>query len=186
MFAFWLLLNSSLPSVTNGPEYIALAGGINQYAYVGGNPVSLGDPYGLSPTCAGERVIEETTLRWPDFATVSFPLLPFTAGIAGAYGAFTVDAFGAIYFGVGLGFGTPLGAEAGWLADYIRNPPTAEQTKDFLTEWGGSWGFIVGEAVTSAGLANLIRSPGASYGYTWQVGGPILGPRTRRWYPGCS
>ena len=164
---------------------IGIAGGMNQYAHVGGNPISFTDPFGLSPICAGERVIEETTLRGPDFYTVSFPIPLLSIGIAGLNGVFTVDAFGARYGGFSLGFGTPIGVQLGWLADYTRNPPTADQTRDFLTEWGGSWGFGLGTAVSSEGLANLITTPGASIDYTWQLGKPLLGPRTRRWDGGC-
>ena len=60
---------------------IGVAGGINLYAYVGGDPVNLVDPFGFDKTCTGSRI-----RRPDDFDCGTLPGAACTGNCSGFHG----------------------------------------------------------------------------------------------------
>jgi RHS repeat-associated protein len=142
---------------------IGLAGGINTYSYVNGNPVSYVDPLGL--------------WRWPDFYTISIPTsVPFV-GVP-----VTVDKCGQAYVGIGAGLGRPaVGFAAGWIMQpgtgLSTSPaPTGSNMQKFLTGIGGTYGVVLGLAFdlpsdpSQNQQALLLTTPSLGVAYNWNVG----------------
>lgn len=137
---------------------IGLAGDINTYAYVGGNPILYIDPYGL--------------WRWPDFGSLALPTpVPFV-GVN-----ISIDQNGNIYGGPGLGIGYPsFGAAIGWLSPsngnsmtciFDEREPTPEELNNFLTGWGFNMGAALGLSWTQTDSGLIITTPGVGAGYFW-------------------
>jgi RHS repeat-associated protein len=143
---------------------IGLQGGINTYAYAGGNPGSFTDPSGL--------------LRWPDYWSISVPLIAPFVGIN-----ISVDRYGEFYAGPTFGVGYPaVGVQAG----YVLQPgstawtnsctPSSAQAASLLGGLGGSYGAGVGIAYNaSANVENnisaiTISTPGFGIGYSFDLG----------------
>jgi RHS repeat-associated protein len=111
---------------------IGLAGGINTYAYIDGNPLSYTDPLGLRP------------LRFPDYGSFGVPIFgPVGASIA-------IDRAGNLYGGLGIGAGGVrggFGLSVGWTGDPCT--PNSKQLRDFLGGWGANAGVGVGVSWSS-------------------------------------
>ncbi|MHB8914386.1 MAG: Ig-like domain-containing protein [Thiobacillus sp.] len=112
---------------------IGLEGGLNTYAYVGGNPVSYTDPFGLlfggTTISAGMRGISTGTAIDVGFGSVKGSILDggcyakcktqeaLTVGTCGSSGASIVGSVGGIIFwAAGLRIGATIGGEIGALA----------------------------------------------------------------------
>lgn len=118
---------------------IGLNGGINTYAYVGGNPLSYADPYGL--------------WRLPDF--VNFQVDYYVGSISGTFSR-SGNSF--VGFGVNRGIPNPVGAgasiSAGWL-NTCDAKATGAKVDGFLD------GFSGGGATAYAGIGGgVLVSPG--------------------------
>lgn len=149
---------------------IGLVGGLNTYAYVAGNPLSLTDANGLQ----WQRALD--ALRYPDYGTFTVPILP-TIGIT-----FTLDRAGTFYAGLSLGVNLPgssgRAAGVGWTGDLCT--PTADQQSSFLSGWAlnagvgpiaATWSSPWSDTASDpASLGLNVQVPGASIGYNWRVG----------------
>jgi RHS repeat-associated protein len=182
------------------PDPIGYQGGMNFYAYVGGNPTNFVDPLGLFWTeSAGSQSDQglgqpvETNgpgptavPRLPDFfsinASVAIPTL-WTGTLIGLTGSATVDENGNFYLGLGPSVGKTLtfvsgSAAFGWLNQKAN--PTEDDLRSFLTghgldAGGGFWGggAITYSPSTGSSATNLgIFTPqaGGGYTYSWHVG----------------
>ncbi|WP_061532095.1 RHS repeat-associated core domain-containing protein [Collimonas arenae] len=145
---------------------IGLAGGINTYSYVEGNPVSFADPLGL--------------WRWPDYVMVGIPTVFPGVGVS-----LTVDRYGNVYPGIAFGASLPgVSGRAwgvGWTGDSCK--PSEQKLKDFVGGWSGNAGVGVGVTWSSPSdpgngasdrLGYNIQTPGVSYGYNQALSGAKL------------
>ncbi len=170
---------------------IGTDGGVNTYAYVGGNPVSATDPSGtggpgsffgigfggggISMASAVGAAFQSliaaiNPYRWPDFIQFSLDLGP--ANLNGTFSASGNSFAGA---GVSKGYPDPISVggsvAAGWLNQYL--PPSGKQIDDFIGGWGaGSSEYFLGVGGGVAwspgnGTATLI---GVGAGFTGGVG----------------
>lgn len=130
---------------------LGIVGGLNTYAYVGGNPVSRVDPTGLmdrrilgtmfapfrnAPTAIAAAV--------PDYVQVGYT--------APGYGAsLTLDRFGRVYAGIQTGTITPLLSTQVCVGKVLGARLTARELNEFL---GGAEGQLsLGQYGLGAGLA---------------------------------
>ena len=140
-------------------DLIGLGGGINTYGYVGGNPISYTDPYGL--------------WRFPDYVSIGVPIF----GPVGV--SLTIDRAGNVYGGLGIGASLRggVGFGIGWTGDQCT--PNSKQLDNFIGGWGGNAG--VGLGVTWASPQNpgngdpnriglSLQTPGLGIGYNWNLG----------------
>ena len=145
---------------------------MNTYAYVGGNPVSHIDPYGL--------------WRFPDYASVNVNIAlpnPWTATLVGWSGSISVDRYGDWYWspiGAGVGKSATIfsaSATINWLDQCIK--PTQRKLDDFLSANGfnatiGFFGGVSQSYTPGTGMATgvgvVTPQAGASYNYSFKGG----------------
>jgi RHS repeat-associated protein len=153
-------------------------GGLNLYAYVGGNPIMLVDPSGLGAERASTFIgniggyvkAAYQNINFPDYYSVSIPtLIPFVGVNV------TVDQYGSAYVGPGLGIGYPsVGLASGWKVNtghsvWNTPNPAPEELNGFLTGWGYSMGAGVGLNWTTSDQALSVMTPGLGASYSWQI-----------------
>jgi uncharacterized protein RhaS with RHS repeats len=132
-----------------------LRGGINTYAYVAGNPISVVDPQGLMG--AGGMPNRPGTIpsgglrfggggdgcgcaRWPDYITFQLDIYVFS--VSGTY-----TRSGEIFLGKGISrqywnpAATGVSISDGWL---LKCNPTVDDINNFLIGWSGSVGAYPG------------------------------------------
>jgi RHS repeat-associated protein len=139
-------------------------GGLNLYAYVGGNPIMLVDPSGLA---ASES---SGSFNFPDYVSVSIPTpIPFVGVNV------TVDQHGSAYVGPGIGMGYPsFGVATGWKVNegytvWNTPNPTPEELNGFLTGWGFGMGAGIGLNWTLTDQALTVMTSGIGATYSWKI-----------------
>ncbi|WP_194714283.1 RHS repeat-associated core domain-containing protein [Noviherbaspirillum soli] len=145
---------------------IGLAGGINVYAYVGGNPILYIDPEGLMGRGAG-RGPGSGVGKTPDFCSITI------SGPGFSYGA--TAGGGKIYFGLGTGGVTPvpnLTLSIGYInnGSTINNSPQTIQ--NFLSGAGG--GISSGNYGVGIGAGAGQMFSGGQSATTINIGTPSL------------
>jgi RHS repeat-associated protein len=151
-----------------------IAGGINTYAYVNGNPLIYADPLGLEIGHAyaaiykmdgGRMSSERVPLRMPDFVTFQVDAYVFSASAT-----FTI--YGDIFLGRGANRAYPsvvsggVSISNGWVINRCKNGhPTQDQLNDFLGGYSGGGGGFWGVGGTySAGPSGHGFNLGVGFG----------------------
>ena len=145
---------------------IGLAGGINTYAYVGGNPLRLVDPLGLANSGPYPR---PTVPVGPAFiaATLSGPAFSFSLALSRS---------GRVFFGVGTGrVATSASCSIGLGVLRDSKNPTGQEVDEFLAGAGGgldfgALGLGYGQQYSGGRTADILQFgiglPGGNGGYS--------------------
>ena len=137
--------------VQNDP--LGLAAGPNTYAYVGGNPISYSDPYGLCPWCAGAAIGAFTGGISAYSGALATGSSWGDAAISGVVGA----GFGAFAGGFG-GLGTLNSALFGGLSNFAAQASILRRDDDPCNDYDVNVGSIVGSSLGSGWSTAITRS----------------------------
>jgi len=172
---------------------LGYADGINPYSYVHNNPVNFNDPSGLLArsvvtfvdtqatsyvnarnelygTIGGYLYSTYQSINFPDYLSVSIPTpIPWVGANV------TIDQYGSVYSGLGVGMGYPnVGVAIGWKIEEGKTiwntpNPTPEELGGFLSGLGYGMGAGLGLNWTLTDQALTIMTPGLGATYSWNI-----------------
>lgn len=159
---------------------IGLAGGINTFAYVGGDPLNLADPEGLMGNGPSGHYKATPVNKGSGNPGVDYIQIGYSSQVRG--GGITLDRYGNLYVGIQTGSIMPASSLQICFGKIRSDRKLDEKDlEDFISGSGGQasygqFGIGFGAAFSGGNVADQLtlgtpQLPGAgSGGYTWRIG----------------